>query len=955
MKTKFIKSILLSLFSLATLLSQSVVEHEPLFPSADKPIRIIFFADRGTKGLMGFTGDVYAHTGLITSKSTSPSDWRYVKTNWGQNTNETKLNRIGNDLYELRIENIRSYYGIGASEEVLRLAFVFRSGDTSKEGKDYGGKDIFIDLKSDGIKIVLLNPLISAPNPLLIERDSTVTLQAVANSFNEDINKFQLWINNDLVQTANTDTLLYDLTADLPGYWDIRFYAETPDGDSDSLGFRLVYLKSPQILSVPNGAVDGVTFNPDGSTTFVLHAPYKKNVFLIGDFNQWKVDNSYLLNRSGEGEDEKWWITLNGLNSDQIYRFQYIVDGSIRIADPYSEIILEPDHTETIPQSVYPNLKQYPKQFTQFDVSVLDLNVDEYEWNTQSYELAKPEQLNIYEILVRDFSNEHRFKSVIDSLSYLEKLGINAIQLMPITEFQGNDSWGYNPSFLFAVDKYYGTKNELKSLIDSCHAKNIAVIMDLVINHSYGNSPFYRLYNDGKPTEQNPWFNRNHNFANTAAHWGYDWNHESPYTKKLFKRAISFWMNEFKIDGFRFDFTKGIGNNYKALSDPWGSIYDPDRIKLLKEIAKNVRDNKNNGIVIFEHLSEDREEKELAEEGILMWSNANHSYAENLMGYPSGSNSSLSWTYFKNRGWSAPNALVYMESHDEERIIFKALNYGNSSGSYNIKQLEIALERLKTLGSIYFLLPGPKMIWQFGELGYDVSINHNGRLGKKPILWEYYSNRDRKNVYDAWSYLMEIRKFPIFSDPNSNIQTWLNGAIKKIHYNHEQKNAILIANFDSKEVETNIKLPHKGTWFNVFLNDSVKFDSLDISLKLPAGRFVLLADFETPEPKKDITLLSILDADNQVEDIDSRVYPNPSNSTFVISYSLSETAFVSLNIYDVLGREVARLKSSYQKKGNHKTIWDGRDLSNNKSSPGIYFVKIQIGDHQSNQKIILLK
>ena len=66
--------------SLAALLSQSVVEHEPLFPSADKPIRIIFFADRGTKGLMGFTGDVYAHTGLITSKSTSPSDWKYVKT-----------------------------------------------------------------------------------------------------------------------------------------------------------------------------------------------------------------------------------------------------------------------------------------------------------------------------------------------------------------------------------------------------------------------------------------------------------------------------------------------------------------------------------------------------------------------------------------------------------------------------------------------------------------------------------------------------------------------------------------------------------------------------------------------------------------------------------------------------------------------------------------------------------
>ena len=210
-------------------------------------------------------------------------------------------------------------------------------------------------------------------------------------------------------------------------------------------------------------------------------------------------------------------------------------------------------------------------------------------------------------------------------------------------------------------------------------------------------------------------------------------------------------------------------------------------------------------------------------------------------------------------------------------------------------------------------------------------------------------------MYDAWSYLMEIRKFPIFSNPNSNIQTWLNGSVKKIHYNYEEKNAILIANFDSKKVETNIKLPHKGTWFNVFLDDSVKFDSLNIPLNLPAGRFVLLADFETPKPKKDITQLSIVETDNRVIGIDSKVYPNPSNSTFVINYSLPEAAFVSLNIYDILGREVAQLKSSHQKRGNHKTTWDGRDFSNNKSSPGIYFVKIQIGDYQSNQKIILLK
>ena len=191
MKRKFLKYILPSIFLTSVSFSQSVVEYEPLFPSINKPIRIIFHADRGTKGLMNFSGDVYAHTGVITSKSTSPSDWRYIKTNWGQNTNETKLTRISKNVYELKIENIRSYYGLGTSEEVLRLAFVFRSSDTSREGKDYGGKDIFVDLRSEGLKIILVEPLISAPNPLLVTKDTTVTLQAIANASSETIKTFK--------------------------------------------------------------------------------------------------------------------------------------------------------------------------------------------------------------------------------------------------------------------------------------------------------------------------------------------------------------------------------------------------------------------------------------------------------------------------------------------------------------------------------------------------------------------------------------------------------------------------------------------------------------------------------------------------------------------------------------------------------------------------------------------
>ena len=203
---------------------------------------------------------------------------------------------------------------------------------------------------------------------------------------------------------------------------------------------------------------------------------------------------------------------------------------------------------------------------------------------------------------------------------------------------------------------------------------------------------------------------------------------------------------------------------------------------------------------------------------------------------------------------------------------------------------------------------------------------------------------------------MKLRKsFPIFSDPESKIQTWLNTAVKKIYFNRENENAILIANFDTKEARTKITLPHGDMWYNPFLNDSVDFDTLDISINLPAGRFILLTDFETPRSKKDITLLSLQDEGPSLDNFQFKIYPNPSNSTFVINYSLSEKTFVSISVFDVLGRKVIDLASYNKSKGVHQIAWNGRDSSNNPSAPGIYFVKVKAGKNQINKKIVLLK
>jgi 1,4-alpha-glucan branching enzyme len=146
-------------------------------------------------------------------------------------------------------------------------------------------------------------------------------------------------------------------------------------------------------------------------------------------------------------------------------------------------------------------------------VSVFQTAQTPYEWQVEEFVKPLKQDLIIYELLVRDFVSARNYQTLIDTINYLKNLGINAIELMPVSEFEGNSSWGYNPSFYFAPDKYYGTKNDLKEFIDVCHQNGMAVILDMVLNHSYGQSPLVQLYFDGsagdygQPTPLNPWYN----------------------------------------------------------------------------------------------------------------------------------------------------------------------------------------------------------------------------------------------------------------------------------------------------------------------------------------------------------------------------------------------------------------------------------------------------------------
>ena len=524
------------------------------------------------------------------------------------------------------------------------------------------------------------------------------------------------------------------------------------------------------------------------------------------------------------------------------YRYQYLAD-DIAVADPYAEKILDPWNDGWIDQITYPGLIDYPEGLGDGHVSVLQTAKPEYQWQTTGYVRPETTDLVIYELLIRDFLAGHSYKLLIDTLSYLDNLGINAIELMPVNEFDGNESWGYNPSFYFAPDKYYGTEYKLKEFIDSCHARGIAVILDVVLNHATGSSPMAKLYWDAvnnRTAADNPWFNvlPKHDF--NVFH---DFNHDSELTRYHAMRVMSHWIEEYRVDGYRFDLSKGFTQtNTLGNVGLWGA-YDASRVALWKMYADHMWSIDPGFYVILEHFADNTEEKELAEYGMMLWSNLNHSFSEISMGYTG----SITWGSYKTRGWSVPHNVVYMESHDEERMQYRNENFGSSSGSYNIKELATGLDRLILSATFLYSIPGPKMLWQFGELGYDHSIDLNGRTGSKPIRWDFYNIAERKRVYKAFSALIKLkREEPAFESSDFSIIE--EGKKKRIEINDPTMDVRVLGNFDVSSGFLSAEFSRTGKWYEFFSGDSIDVINTGELLTLQPGEYRLYTTKRLAKP-----------------------------------------------------------------------------------------------------------
>ena len=700
---------------------------------------------------------------------------------------------------------------------------------------------------------------------------------------------------------------------------------------------------------VPAGADYGINYNADGSVTFVLYdlgtdKKFHKYCYIVGDWNNWERVKEGAMKR--DYNKGCWWITLKDFDPNKEYRFQYRLGNESGadtfLSDPYTEIVYDQWNDKYL--SWVPEFPEGARQL----VSAFQINRPQYNWKHKDFKVEDKNDLVIYEMHFRDFSTTQNIEGAMAQLDYIQNLGVTAVELMPIQEFDGNLSWGYDPNHWFALDKQYGSREQYKQFIDECHARGIAVIVDVVYNHATGNHTWAKMWWDSASnctSDNNPWFNK---VAKHEFNVFHDMNHENPMVKEMVKGSLEYLLTEYDVDGFRFDLTKGFTqNNTLGNLEAWGN-YDQSRVNILKDYADHVWSVNKDAVVIFEHLADWDEEKVLAEHGIKLWRNMNGSYRSAVCGGNGDFSGSYERTGGLYGGW-----VSYMESHDEERVCYGAgadastvtwgicgtltswggspdiklaadgaffsaknvtfkaddmfkirgnsswndsFNYGASTkgyklplnqeykltlgsasqdmavpaaGTYDIyfslaaekvwlmtsgqrpanpstgsgsgssgsnDAFSVAMRRAGASAAFFLTVPGPKMIWQFGEIGYDISIEENGRTGEKPVKTaEYMAVPQRKALYDTYAKLLKFRKEnPRFFDSDASFSMNAGGGVttKTITCSAADKTFHVVGNFAKNQISYSVP---SGSW-----TDYINGGTVSGTITLKEGEFRLL-------------------------------------------------------------------------------------------------------------------
>jgi glycosidase len=915
-------------------------------PEANQAGTILF--DKTGTGLASYTGTIYAHTGVTLNGNA----WQNVIGTWGNNAVQPALTLVSGNIYKLNLNpTLQNFYSV-TTGAISKVNIVFRS-DT--------GAQQTVDLQ---LNVGAYQANLTAPN----ENSTTLlnsgqNLLITANNTNGNAT-YNLFANGTNINTSIGATYSYtDVNITSNKNYELQI---TQNGTTYNKRFSAII--NPGILSqaLPNGLEIGINYNSTDATkaTLVLEAPGKDYVYVAGSFNNWQPTSSYAMKK--DPTNGKFWLELNNLTSGTEYLYQYwVVDTTpianspsmVKIADPCSTLVLSSYDDPYIPSGSYPNIPAYPIGQDR-EITVLQTGQSPYIWQNTSFTKPNKDKLVIYEVLVRDFDSDRNYQDLIDKIDYFKNLGINAIELMPVMEFEGNESWGYNTAYHMALDKFYGTKNKFKEFVDLCHQNGIAVILDIAFNHAFGRNPMVRMWmNDpdgdgwGSPTSENPYFNT---VAKHSYSVGEDFNHASNYTKEYVKKTIKHWITEFKIDGFRWDLTKGFTQNCTASDQNCTNNYQADRVAILKDYADYTWNLDGNFYNIFEHLGSDSEEQQWANyrlsegKGIMMWGELYEPYKQLALGY--STNGDITRMGHVSRGFTGKRLIGYSESHDKDRLMYQAFTYGNSAGTAPVGgNLNNTLNRMATIGATSLLIPGPKMIWHFQELGMDDSIYActNGTVNsesdstpgdcklatKQQPQWveNWLTTSPRNTIYSDYAKFIKMKKNdPVF---NGDYAISINGSnIKQRIYIYDNalpasqlKNVVILANYSVAAQSITADFPYTGTWYNLMDNTTTNVTATNMQITLGPGEYRIFGNQVSAALANDS-----FEAISKVE-----LYPNPTMNAFQISVDAKK-----VEIFSLTGQLIQ----------TENNCLANKEINISNLAKGIYIVKITNSDAISISK-----
>jgi len=633
-------------------------------PETNQSATILF--DKSTTPLATYSGVIYAHTGL----TINGVDWQSVKGTWANNTTQPALTLVSGTIYKLDLTpTILQYYGSPAGT-VTKVCVVFRNAAGTAQSAD------------TFLPIGAFQANLTAP----VENSNTIipsgqNLAVTASNTNGNAD-YNLLANGVSINTATTAAYSYtDTNITINKSYQLQI---TQGATTFTKKFNVIVNPGTVNAALPAGVDDGINYNASDPTkaTLVLNAPGKDFVYVAGSFNDWQPNASYSMKK--DATTGKFWLELTGLVANQVYTYQYwVVDTTplanspalVKTADPFSTLVLSPFDDQYIPATSYPNLPPYPVG-QEREVTVLQTAQTPYNWQVTNFTKPKKEDLVVYEVLIRDFDANRTYQDLINRIDYFKNLKINAIELMPVMEFEGDEGWGYNPVFHMANDKFYGPADKLRELVDLCHQNGIAVILDVALNHAFGRNPMVRMWMKdpdgdgwGDPSSENPYFNE---VAKHSYSVGADFNHSTAITQNYVHRVIKNWIQEYHIDGFRWDLTKGFTQACSAGDDTCTNAYQADRVAILKGYADYCWSLDPYHYAIFEHLGSDTEEQawanyrigETPSKGVMMWGELTYPYTQLMEGYSTGGD--ITRMGHVAHGFTAKRLIGYPESHDKE-------------------------------------------------------------------------------------------------------------------------------------------------------------------------------------------------------------------------------------------------------------------------------------------------